>query len=147
MREPRDGDFVAYIEALQQESAARLARSHAGVAGPAPGSRGSEPFPGDRRGAGAPVVASAPGAVQAGDADADARLMKTLVAAVVGVALLLAWIGDGGLVPLFVGAALLAYAVPRLRGVLRMLRSGSSNRGAIEEVFGRSPSPTAVKKR
>lgn len=145
MREPRDGDFVAYIEALQQESAARLARSHAGVADPAPGSRGSEPFPGDRRGAGAPVVASAPGAVQAGDA--DARLMKALVAAVVGVALLLAWIGDGGLVPLLVGAALLAYAVPRLRGVLRMLRSGSSNRGAIEEVFGRSPSPTAVKKR
>ena len=31
MQEPQDGDFVAYIEALQRESAARLAKNHINV--------------------------------------------------------------------------------------------------------------------
>lgn len=142
MNEPRDGDFVAYIEALQRESAARLLRQTPAAAAAAMGDHAGEPIKG--RAAGTPA-APAPGESPP-RSDADARLMKALVAAVVGIALLLVWLGEGGIVPLVIGVALLGYGLPRLRGAIRTPKGRPANRAAVEQVFGRSASGTAHKR-
>jgi Flp pilus assembly protein TadB len=133
--EPRDGDFVAYLEALQRESAARLARP-AAAAETAPTAKAGDPFferaPKDMKRN--PIEQAVDRIVRG---EADAALVKSLVAAVVGLVFLLAWLGNGGLLSLLIAAALFAYAVPRLVRTLRVLTRATDNRNAIEEVFGR----------
>jgi hypothetical protein len=134
MHEPRDGDFVAYIEALQRESAARLAR-HQGIAvGTEPGARAPKeaffdtPKP-------PPLEQAVERLVRQ---NTDARLVRALVAAVVGAAFLLVWLGNGGALWFLLGVALLVYGVPRVIDSVRRIGRDPSNRAAIEQVFGRS---------
>jgi hypothetical protein len=143
--EPRDGDFVAYVEALQRESAARLARPGAAAPETAATAKTGDHFF-ERR----PQVATRNPLEQAVDrivrGEADAALVKSLVAAVAGLVFLLAWLGNGGLLSLLIAAALFAYALPRLVRTLRALTRATDNRNAIEDVFGRAPNDRAGKR-
>ena len=141
MQEPRDGDFVAYIDALQRESAARLAQQHVNVVDVA--------FPTKGRGTAfeeKPAPAATPDAVPGTGGfvrrDRDAKLAKTLVAGVIGAAFLLTWLGSGGPFSFIVGVALLAYALPRLLAAFRAQVQQPANKTMIERVFGRSGSET-----
>jgi hypothetical protein len=136
MQEPRDGDFVAYIDALQRESAARLAQQHVGVIETTAASKTTGQFFEEKA-----KPAAAPGlqlSVERFVRDPDARIVKAVVAGVVGALFLLAWLGDGGPFSFIAAIALLAYAVPRLLRAFRGLTAQPANRTAIEEVFGRS---------
>ena len=117
MQEPRDGDFVAYIEALQRESAARLAR-HQGIAvGTEPGDKASReaffdpPKP-------PPLEQAVERLVRQ---NTDARLVRALATSVAGAAFLLVWLAGGGVLWLLLGGALLAYGVPRLIDTVRRI--------------------------
>jgi len=143
MLEPKGGDFVAYIDALQRESAARLALQHVNVVDVAfPTKKAQGSTFGDGTGpASAPAAGSTPGRFVR--RDRDATIVKTIVAGVVGAVFLLTWLGNGGLFPLFVGIALLAYALPRLLAALRAARGQqSTNKALIDQAFGRSGTPT-----
>jgi hypothetical protein len=133
--EPRDGDFVAYLEALQRESAARLARPAAAAETAATAKAGDPFFERAPKDVQRNPIEQAVDRIVRGEA--DAALVKSLVAAVVGLVFLLAWLGNGGLLSLLIAAALFAYAVPRLVRTLRVLTRATDNRNAIEEVFGR----------
>ena len=144
MQEPKDGDFVAYIEALQRESAARLAQQH--VAVHEDGSpKYVAAFP-DGKAASAPVriEQSIERVIRA---DSDGQLVKGLVASIAGAILLLNWLGNGG--PLFLvgGIVLIGYGAPRLFRAFRTLSAANTSRERIEQVFGRSGTePRGTKK-
>jgi hypothetical protein len=143
MQEPRDGDFVAYIEALQRESAERLAQHHINVnlaaAAPTGASKSASHFFES-----AAQAKPAPGAVvdeavkRVLRPDVDAGLVKALVAGVFGLVFLLAWFGRGGALSFLIGVILLVYAVPRLLAAFRVLAVRTSNKAAVDQVFGRS---------
>lgn len=137
MQEPRDGDFVAYIEALQRESAARLAQQHVAVIETNADSKRTGQFFEEK-----PKPPVVPGLQHAVERfvrrDPDAKVVTALVAGVVGAVFLLTWLGDGGPFAFIVGVALLAYAVPRLLRAFRALSAQPSNKSAIDQVFGRS---------
>lgn len=138
MQEPRDGDFVAYIDALQRESAARLAQQHVGVTETTAASKTTGQFFEDK-----PKPAVVPNLQNTVERfvrhDTDGKALKALVAGVIGVVSLLTWLGDGGPFSFIVAIALLAYAVPRLVGAFRT-RAGPppSNQSAVDQVFGHS---------
>jgi len=146
MLEPRDGDFVAYIDALQRESAARLARQHVNIADPAfphgvaaSGHDGSSlPHP-----AASPTGTAPASAVRRARAP-DAKVFRALVAAAVGAVSFLSWLRGSGTFALILGAALLVYAAPRLRAAYReRARAPTPDAAAaIDHVFGRSGTPT-----
>jgi hypothetical protein len=142
MLEPKGGDFVAYIDALQRESAARLALQHVNVVDVAfPTKKAQGSTFGDGTGpASAPAAGSIPGRLVR--RDRDATVVRAIVAGVVGAMFLLTWLGSGGLFPLIVGLALLAYALPRLLAAFRGPGRQSINRALIDQAFGRSGTPT-----
>jgi hypothetical protein len=142
MLEPKGGDFVAYIDALQRESAARLALQHVNVVDVAfPTKKAQGSTFGDGTGpASAPAAGPIPGRLVR--RDRDATIVKSVVAGVVGAVFLLTWLGNGGLFPLIIGLALLAYALPRLLAALSGQRRQSVNRALIDQAFGRSGTPT-----
>jgi len=142
MLEPKDGDFVAYIDALQRESAARLALQHVNVvdvAFPTKKAQGST-FGGNAEPAAPPSAGSVP--ARSMRRDRDANVVKAVVAAVVGAVFLLTWLGDGSLFPFIVGIALLGYALPRLLTALRAQGQQTSNKALIDQAFGRSGTKT-----
>jgi hypothetical protein len=141
MQEPRDGDFVAYIDKLQSESAERLALHHINVnlAAPSPttSSKASSHFfestPATRP---QPVDAPAQPTVPAGvRPDIDASVVRALVAAVIGLAFLVGWFGRSGALSFLIGVALLAYALPRLLAAFRMIAHQPSGKAVIGQVF------------
>lgn len=138
MLEPKGGDFVAYIDALQRESAARLALQHVNVVDVAfPTKKAQGSTFGDGTGpASAPAAGSIPGRLVR--RDRDATIVKAIVAGVIGAVFLLTWLGNGGLFPVIVGIALLAYALPRLLAALRAQGRQSTNKALIDQAFGRS---------
>lgn len=140
MQEPRDGDFVAYIDALQRESAARLARQQVGVTETTAASKLTGQFFEEK-----PKPAVMPNLQKTMERfvrhDTDGKVLKALVAGVIGAVSLLAWLGDGGPFSLIVAIALLAYAVPRLLGAFRTRAEQPSNKSAIDQVFGHSGTP------
>ena len=142
MLEPKGGDFVAYIDALQRESAARLALQHVNVVDVAfPTKKAQGSTFGDGTGpVSAPAAGPIPGRLVR--RDRDATIVKSVVAGVVGAVFLLTWLGNGGLFPLIGGIALLAYALPRLLAALRGQGRQSINRALIDQAFGRSGTPT-----
>ena len=142
MLEPKDGDFVAYIDALQRESAARLALQHVNVVDVAfPTKKAQGDTFGDGTGpASAPAAGSPPGGFVR--RDRDANLVKAIVAGVVGAVFLLTWLGDGGLFPLILGVALLGYALPRLLAAFRIRGQRPANRALVDQAFGRSGTQT-----
>jgi hypothetical protein len=136
MQEPKDGDFVAYIEALQRESAARLEQQHVVVheadGSPKYGSAFSQ------QGKATTPVRLEQSIERVLRADSQGQLVRALVATVVGAMLLLSGLGNGGLLFLVAGIALLAYGAPRLFRTFRALGTPEANRARIEQVFGRS---------
>jgi hypothetical protein len=142
MLEPKDGDFVAYIDALQRESAERLALQHVNVVDVAfPTKKAQGSTFGDGSGpASTPAAVSNPG--RSVRRDRDAKIVKAVVAGVVGAMFLLTWLGDGGLFPFIVGIALLGYALPRLLTALRAQGQQTSNKALIDQAFGRSGTKT-----
>lgn len=141
MLEPKDGDFVAYIDALQRESAARLARQHVNVVDVAfPTKTRGETF-GEKPG---PTTASAahPAPGQFVRRDRDAKLVTAIVAGVIGAAFLLTWFGSGGPFPFIVGIVLLVYALPRLLAAFRSRAEPAANKALVDQVFGRSGQQT-----
>jgi predicted lipid-binding transport protein (Tim44 family) len=144
MQEPRDGDFVAYIDALQRESAERLALHHINVdtaaASPSASSKTPshlfEDAPATRPGAaGAPAPPAESARVRP---DIDASVVKALVAGVVGLAFLLGWLGRGGALTFLISVALLAYAMPRLLAAFRAITRQPPSKAVIDQVFGRT---------
>jgi hypothetical protein len=141
MQEPRDGDFVAYIETLQRESAARLAQQHI-VVDLAFGTKGdTTAFQEKAASAGAPAAGQPAVFTRR---DRDSKLVKAIVSGVVGVALLLAWLANGGVFPFIISVALLAYALPRLIRALRETPT-TGNKAMVDLVFGRSGTRTPGK--
>lgn len=160
-QEPRDGDFVAYIEQLQRESAARIhAQSQvpmvelpantpprAGVPRPA------QPLPAGqvtRRGSmsgdeTAPVL----------DRQQAEEMLERLarsratspnasagLALAIGVVLLLSWFAfDTGAVPFLVGLGLTLWAMSRLRRATRRMpgTDGPRGRDQVASIFGPQP--------
>lgn len=163
-QEPRDGDFVAYIDQLQRESAARIhAQSQVGMIETAghglpqgaarPGAAPkSMPHPAAR-------VESAATGSNHGSPALDAREAQELlarlassrpaahfvsgaVAAAVGALLLLLYslIGSGGVLPLLIAIGLLWWAVPRLRRASGDISAaGRQHARRIAQTFGPRP--------
>ena len=135
MQEPRDGDFVAYIDALQRESAARLAQQHVGVTETTAASKTTGQFFEEKT---KPAPPNLQQSVERFVRDPDAGIVKAIVAGVAGAVFLLAWLGDGGPFSFIVAVVLLGYAVPRLLRAFHALTTQPANRTAVEQVFGRS---------
>ncbi len=137
MQEPKDGDFVAYIEALQRESAVRLAQQHVVVHEPDGAARYASVVFQDNKPVSSPTRGerSIEGALRA---DTSGRLAKALVATVAGALFLLHWLGKGGPLSFIAGVALLAYGAPRLAHGFRALNAPATSKARIEQVFGRS---------
>jgi hypothetical protein len=134
MLEPKDGDFVAYIDALQRESAARLAQHHGLVVA----------TPHDAK---AEAVRPVTTIDRAFGKDGQAARVKAVVAAVAGGVFLLNWLGNGGAFSFILAVALLVYAVPRLLAAFRGPPAAVSNKAIVDNVFGRSmPGTTGTKK-
>lgn len=135
MNEPKDGDFVAYVEALQRQSAARLGHQHIAAPGavqpPAKDHVFGERKPPDPR-------AEARAALERFlRSDGEAMLVRPLVAAVIGITALLVWLGHGGLFWLLVALVSLWYGIPRVVRALRAFNLPKATRSAIEQVYGR----------
>jgi hypothetical protein len=135
MNEPKDGDFVAYLEALQRESAARLGQQHistqAAPAQPAAKDHLFESRKLDPRHEAQAVLE------RFLRRDGDALLVKPLVAAVVGITALLVWLERGGMFWLLVALVTLWYGIPRLVRAFRAFDLPKPNRAAIDQVFGK----------
>lgn len=146
MQEPKDGDFIAYIEELQRESAARLARQHVAIVETTAASKVTGQFFEEK-----PKSPAAANLQQAVDRlvrrDVDAKVVKALVAGVAGAVFLLTWLGHRGPISLVIGLALLAYAIPRLLAAFRAIAQPPSGRATIDQVFGRSGSQTTGTKK
>jgi len=145
MQEPKDGDFVAYVEALQRESAARLAQQHVHIIDTAAPS-GSSHFFEDK------AKAAKPANLELAidryvRRDGDSGLVKALVAAVAGVVFVLNGLGNGGAFSFLIAAVLLAYAIPRLLAAFRSIARAPTPHAAIDQVFGRSGTHTTGTKK
>jgi hypothetical protein len=139
MQEPKDGDFVAYIEALQRESAARLARERGvGAAAFSPAAPAAQP---ER----VPVATTAPAPARIAPRlyrRDRAKLIKPLFAVFVGAAFLLSWLGDGGPFAFIIGIGLLAWAIPRVIAAVNAAHAAPPSKAVVDHVFGRSATPT-----
>lgn len=147
-QEPRNGDFVAYIEQLQKESALRMnAKSDVAMVDTRTQSANPPSAAADSRRV---AMANAPAAPVLNRQQAEelvARLTRARasgevaasIGLVVGIFLLLLWFAsDAGGLPLLVGVALTVWAVSRLRR-LRQQRRGEpapEGRALIAQVFG-----------
>jgi hypothetical protein len=167
--EPPNGDFVAFIEQLQRESAARILAQAKQVmveppAGPVPGS--------SRSAATRPAAPSAPvgsdgygfgnAAHSADDSttlplsrlDADKLLARfaserakaqqigASISLVIGIALIFYWFATrAGAVPLLLGVALLVWSIRKLRRgtAQRANAQQEAGRAAVSKVFGHVP--------
>ncbi len=143
--EPKDGDFIAYIEQLQKESAARLLGSgHPLInqleSSPAKGANkaGSHFFagrkPADLRSAAqlqaslAPVVARA----------SLGRLLSSLLSIAIGVLLALYWlIASASVATLVVGIAFIFWGVQRIRRAMRQFspQQSKQTQALVSKVF------------
>ncbi len=161
-QEPRDGDFVAYIDQLQRESAARIrAQSQVGMIETAAQDRPQSAAPGaaPKPTPHPPVrFESAATGSNHGFPALDAREAQELlarlarsrpathfvsgaVAAAVGALLLLySLIGSGGVLPLLIAIGLLWWAVPRVRTASGDISAaGRQHARRIAQTFGPRP--------
>lgn len=145
-QEPPNGDFVAYIEALQRESAARIhVKSQIPMVDTAaPGHGPTSPSSSASHDASEPVL----NRQQAEELLArltrsgrPPRAAQAVIALVVGLVLLFFWfVGDGGVVPLLIGLGFVAWSVSRLRSLGRQaVEPGRQARAQIAQLFGKKP--------
>jgi hypothetical protein len=151
--EPKNGDFVAYIEQLQKESAARLLGSGHHVITqlekkPASSANkdGSHFFagrkPADLRSA-AQLHATAS---QIAAAPSMHHIISSVVAILFGAAFGLYWlIASTSFVPLLIAAGLIVWGVGRFRRALELLSPGQNKnpQALVASVF--TPPPTKLK--
>lgn len=166
--EPPNGDFVAYIEQLQRESAARiLAQSKPVMVEP------SGQAPGTGRSATTKTLDARPESAGYGgygfgnaahsedgtasvlplsrlEADkllarlaserAKAQQVGTAISLVIGVALIFYWFASrSGVVPLLLGVGLLVWSIRKLRRGTLQRADADAGRTAISRVFGNRP--------
>jgi predicted lipid-binding transport protein (Tim44 family) len=139
--EPRDGDFVAYVEELQRESAARLQiQSTSALVQPAerPARTG--------RGAGLAMESTPltrPHVDQLlsrlASQRATAHLLGPVIGLLVGLALFFKGAVFGGLPSIFIGFALAVWSTQRLTRALRARAPGASAQTVVSEFFGKPP--------
>jgi hypothetical protein len=167
-QEPRDGDFVAYIELLQRESAARIhAQSQVPMvelpanAPPRTGTpRPAQPSPSSvaasqttRRGSmsgdeSTPVLDRRQAEemlARLARSGATSQNASAVVALGIGVVLLLTWfVFDTGALPFLIGIGLTLWAVSRLRRAARQPAgtAGPRGRDQVSHIFGPRP-PTS----
>lgn len=145
-QEPPNGDFVAYIEALQRESAARIhVKSQIPMVDTAaPGHGPMSPSSSASHDASEPVL----NRQQAEELLArltrsgrPPRAAQAVIALVVGLVLLFFWfVGHGGVVPLLIGLGFVAWSVSRLRSLGRQaVEPGRQARAQIAQLFGKKP--------
>jgi hypothetical protein len=166
-QEPRDGDFVAYIEQLQRESAARIRKQsqvpmvelpantppRAGAPRPVhppPSGLGPAGQPTRRGGMSgdenAPVLDRRQAEemlARLAQSGASSQNASAGVALAIGVILLLSWFAfDTGVLPFLVGLGLTLWAVSRLRRAARQPpgTDGPRGRDQVGHIFG--PRPT-----
>jgi len=153
-QEPRDGDFVAYIEALQRESEARLhlpprpslgsSMHPAGRAAGRQGIVGSSTHDSPTPAAGAPVLTRQQAdelLARLGRTGSPSQVRGAAIALVIGIVLLLFWfLGGRGTLPFLVGLGLTLWSVSRLRQLGRRDSARrQSARGRIVQLFGERP--------
>lgn len=164
--EPPNGDFVAFIEQLQRESAARILAQSKQVmvelpAGhtPASGRSASTTLAAQPASAGSAGYGFGKAAPSADDTtalplsrlDADKLLARfaseraraqqigTSISLVIGVALIFYWFASrSGVVPLLLGVALLVWSIRKLRrgAAQRANAQREAGRAAVSKVFG-----------
>jgi len=140
--EPKDGDFIAYIEQLQKESAARLLGSTHHLVTQLGKTPATEPNkadhffagrkPADLRSAGELRASVAHVAVQPspGQVFASAILIAT------GVLLALYWlIASTSIAPLVIGTALMFWGMRRFSRALKKLSPQQGNQALVSKVF------------
>lgn len=143
-KEPPGGDFVAYVEALQRESAARiLAQAHRpmhespmeqmpGAAPPAAGGIGAEPVLNRQQAEELMTRLSRNGYAP--------PAVKASLGLMAGLVLLLFWFfNGGGALTFLIGVGLVAWSISHLRGRRRDSGvSGQRERARIARLFGRN---------
>jgi hypothetical protein len=149
-QEPPDGDFVAYIAALEKESAARM---HAKSDVPMVDLAGEGRPRGGNRSVSESSATKAPATGMTSAPVIDRRQAEALVARlahgspgttgavvglIVGIFLLLAWLAsDSGGLPFLLGLGLVLWAITRLRRLRSERRDApESRRALVAKVFG-----------
>jgi hypothetical protein len=144
-QEPPDGDFVAYIEALQRESAARIhVKSQIPMVDTAAGHGPASTRSTASRDASEPVLNRQQAEELLARLTHSGRrpqAAQAMIALVVGLVLLFFWfVGDGGVVPLLIGLGFVAWSVSRLRSLGRQAAEpGRQARAQIAQLFGKKP--------
>jgi len=147
-QEPRDGDFVAYIEQLQKESAVRMnAKSDVAMVDTRAQSANPHSAATDSRRVAMATAPPAPVLDRQQAEELVARLTRARasgevaasIGLVVGIFMLLVWFAsDAGGLPLVVGIALTVWAISRLRRLRQQRRAAPApeGRALIAQVFG-----------
>ena len=141
-QEPKDGDFIAYIEQLQRESAARLLAGTQHLVTqldkkPAASANKTDHFFAGRK----PADLRSAGELRASVAQVAAHLSPSQVFAsailiATGVVLALYWlIASTSMAPLFIGIALIFWGVARFSRALKKLSLQRGNQAAVSKVF------------
>jgi hypothetical protein len=145
-QEPPNGDFVAYIEALQRESAARIhVKSQIPMVDTArPGHGPTSPRSTASHDASEPVLNRQQAEELLARLTRSGRppqATRAVIALAVGLVLLFFWfVTDGGAVPLVIGLGFVAWAVSRLRSLGRQSSEpGHQARAQIAQLFGKKP--------
>ena len=140
--EPKDGDFIAYIEQLQKESAARLLGSNHHLItqldkkSPTAGKSESHFFagrkPADLRSAGELRASVAQVAAQV----SPSQVFASAIFIATGVVLALYWlIASTSMAPLVIGTALIFWGVRRFSRALKKLSPQQGNQALVSKVF------------
>jgi hypothetical protein len=151
--EPPNGDFVAYIEQLQRESAARiLAQSKQVMVEPPAGQALGTGSSATTTALDARMESAGYGGYGFGNAAqllarlaserARAQQVGTAISLVIGVALIFYWFASrSGVVPLLLGVGLLVWSIRKLRRgtAQRADAHADAGRTAISKVFGNRP--------
>ena len=145
-QEPPNGDFVAYIEALQRESAARIhLKSQVPMVDTAASGHGpTAPRSTASHDASEPVLNRQQAEELLARLTHSGRrpqAAQAVIALVVGLVLLFFWfVADGGVVPLLIGLGFVAWSVSRLRSLGRQAAEpGRQARAQIAQLFGKKP--------
>ncbi len=130
--EPPNGDFVAYLEAIERRQLAEMSRPHA-LAHPPPDTGAATT---QSRGA-----ARAPAGTRSGGTAGPPSTASLLMLIAGALALASALFGDGGIIAFVIGVALLWHPVRRIIGALRAAAvTAPRPRQAVDAVFGKNPS-------
>lgn len=150
-REPKDGDFIAYIEQLQRESAARLLSSTQNVVTqlektPATGANRTDHFFAGRKEADLRSAAQLQATLARVAATPVIRpLLTSAVPMLIGTLLTLYWlVATASIAPLVIGIALIVWGVRRFQRALRQFspRESKQAQALVSNIFTAPPAKT-----